>query len=142
VKLVRRGKASIAYATPLTNFAIRQVLAGRRVGTRRNCRDVFAVAAQQRRGFSLDSLNSDGREPNIWVEALTDNRQTPLPDQVAFRLDFPAWLGVLKRRDQKLVKFLAVGNTPAEAAQQFRVSQARVSQLRAELRVGWQAFQG
>jgi hypothetical protein len=103
---------------------------------------VFAVAAQQRRGFSLDSLNSDGREPNIWVEALTDNRQTPVPDQVAFRLDFPAWLGVLKRRDQKLVKFLAVGNTPAEAAQQFRVSQARVSQLRAELRVGWQAFQG
>jgi hypothetical protein len=28
VKLVRRGKASIAYATPLTNFAIRQVLRG------------------------------------------------------------------------------------------------------------------
>ena len=63
-----------------------------------------------------------------------------MPDQVAFRLDFASWLADLKRRDRKLVRFLAVGNTPSEAAGRFGVSRARMSQLRAELRTSWEAF--
>ena len=40
VRLAERGKAKIAYAVPLANFAIRQVLDGRRVGNKLNIHDV------------------------------------------------------------------------------------------------------
>ena len=36
VLLVRRGKESVAYATPLAQYAIRQVNDGRRVGSHQN----------------------------------------------------------------------------------------------------------
>src|SRR5450432_3340159 len=50
--LVSRGKANLAYATPLANYAIRRVLAGRRVGTKLNSGDVCSVVAQRRWGFT------------------------------------------------------------------------------------------
>jgi hypothetical protein len=140
-RLVRAGKADLAYATPLANFAIRQVLAGRRVGTKLNCRDVFSAVAQRRWGFTLKNFPSNGSESNIWCEILADDTLTPVPDQVAFRMDFPVWLKIQGRRKRELAKFLAVGNTATEAAQRFRVSIPRISQLRSELQASWDAFQ-
>ena len=140
--LVNRGKANIAYATPLANYAIRQVLAGRRVGTKLNSNDVSAVVARRRRRFTVQNIPSNGSEPNIWSEILADDSLTPVPDQVAFRVDFPAWLRIQNRRKRELAKFLAVGNTATEAARRFRVSGARVSQLRSELQASWREFQG
>ncbi len=142
VALVRRGKADIAYATPLANYAIRQALAGRRVGAKTNCRDVSSVVAQRRWGFTLENLSWNGSGANIWSEILADDTLTPVGDQVAFRLDFRAWWGTLNRRDRRLARFLALGNTASEAAQRFCVSNPRISQLRSELQVSWQAFQG
>ena len=52
-RLVRAGKEDLAYATPLANFAIRQVIAGRRVGNKHNVRDVSSVVAQRRGQFTL-----------------------------------------------------------------------------------------
>ena len=140
--LVSRGKANLAYATPLANFAIRQVIAGRRVGTKLNSNDVSSVVAQRRREFTLQNIPSNGSEPNVWSEILADDSLTPVPDQVAFRLDFPAWLRIQNRRKRELAKFLAVGNSATEAARRFGVSGARVSQLRSELQASWEAFQG
>ena len=140
--LVSRGKASIAYATPLANYAIRQVIAGRRVGTKLNSRDVSSIMAQRHQGFTRRTLPSNGSESDSWSEILADDTLTPVPDQAAFRLDFPAWLRIQTRRKRELAKFLAVGNTATEAARQFRVSGARVSQLRSELQESWREFQG
>jgi len=140
--LVSRGKANIAYATPLANYAIRQVIAGRRVGTKLNSNDVSSPVAQRRRGFTLQNIPSNGSESNIWSEILADNTATPVPDQAAFRLDFPAWLRVQNRRKRELAKFLAVGNSASEAAQRFGVSIPRISQLRSELQASWEEFQG
>ena len=140
--LVRRDKANIAYATPLANYAIRQVIAGRRVGTKLNSNDVTSVLAQRRGGFALQTLPSEGFEPDVWSEILADNTATPVPDQAAFRLDFPAWLRIQNHRKQELARFLAVGNSATEAARRFRVSGARVSQLRGELQASWEEFQG
>jgi hypothetical protein len=141
-RLVRAGKADLAFATPLADFAIRQVIAGRRVGTKLNSRDVFSVVAQRRQGFSVQTLPSESSGSNIWCEILADDTLTPVPDQVAFRLDFPAWLKIQNRRKRELAKFLAVGNSATEAAQRFRVTAARISQLRGELQASWQEFQG
>jgi hypothetical protein len=139
-RLSELGKLDVAYASPLARFGVARLRAGRRIGSKQNARDVFSVAAQRRLGFSLVSLHATCSDSEIWEEALADDTLTPIPDQVAFRLDFPAWLQALNRRDRKLVKFLALGNTPSEAAQQFRVSKARISQLRKELHSRWQAF--
>jgi transposase-like protein len=67
---------------------------------------------------------------------------TPVADAAAFLLDFPAWLGNLRRRDRDLIKFLSLGTSPRETARRFRVSHARISQLRGVLRSSWQEFQG
>ena len=40
VRLVNRGKSDVVYPSPLANYACRQVLAGRSLGTRLNVRDV------------------------------------------------------------------------------------------------------
>jgi hypothetical protein len=141
-RLFELGKLDVAYASPLARFGVARFRAGRRIGSRQNAGDVFSGAAQRRVGFSLVSLHSTCSGSEIWEEALADDTLTPIPDQVAFRLDFPAWLQGLSRRDRKLAKFLALGNTPSEAARQFGVSRARVSQLRKELQASWQAFQG
>jgi hypothetical protein len=140
--LVSRGKANIAYATPLANYAIRRVLAGRRVCTKVNCRDVSSAVAQRRWGFRLVNLNSNSSGANIWSEILADDRLTAVPDQVAFRMDFQAWLKIQNQRNRELARFLALGNTAKEAAQRFCVSTPRISQLRNELEANWQAFQG
>jgi hypothetical protein len=140
-RLARAGKAELAFATPLADFAIRQVLAGRRVGTKQNCHDVFSALSPRQRGSSLSSLPSDC-SASSWSEMLADDTTTPVPDQVAFRLDFPAWLRSQHRRNRNLAKFLAVGNTATQAARRFGVSVPRISQLRTELQASWQAFQG
>jgi hypothetical protein len=140
-RLVERGKQDIAYATPLARYAVARYRAGRCIGNRLNSRDVCDVTAQRRRGFSLHSLNIAATS-NAWHAALADDTLTPILDQVAFRMDFPAWLQTLSRRDQKLAMFLAVGNTPSEASRQFRISVARISQVRRELRRSWKVFEG
>ena len=134
-RLIELGKHDLAFATPLARFSVARFRSGRRVGNRLNCRDVSSTVAQRRRGFVVES------QP-CWLEILADNKSTPVPDQVAFRMDFSAWLTVHKRRKRELVRFLALGYKPSEAALRFGVSQARICQLRRELQVSWEEFQG
>jgi len=137
-RLAERGKLDLVYATPLARYGVARVCAGRYAASRWNSKDVYA----RQTGLRVVSLESNSRGSSLWAEMLTDDTLTPVPDQVAFRLDFAAWLADLKRRDRKLVRFLAVGNTPSEAAGRFGVSRARVSQLRRELRINWESCQG
>jgi len=80
-------------------------------------------------------------EEGVFIEVLADNRLTPVPDQVVFRIDFLLGLDLQNRRDRALAKFLALGNSATEAARHFGVSEARVSQVRSKLRSSWQEFQ-
>jgi len=130
-RLVELGKRDVVYASPLARFAVARIRVGRRVGTKLKSRDVLAIANHCRRALLSN-----------WVDMLADDSLTPVPDQVAFRLDFRAWLRMLKQRDRKLVKYMAMGNSPREAAERFAISTARVSQLRGELQASWTAFQG
>jgi hypothetical protein len=65
-----------------------------------------------------------------------------VPDIVAFRCDFPAWLETLSCRDRRIAKFLALGNRTSDAARKFDVCEGRISQLRRELAESWKAFTG
>jgi hypothetical protein len=68
-----------------------------------------------------------------------DARAT-IPDTVATKLDFEAWLATRSERDQQVCLSLASGATTTEVAERFRVSLARISQIRSESRASWEAY--
>ena len=140
-RLVARGKADLAYPSALAWFAVRQIRDGRRVGSRLNVKDVSSPYARRRTGFRVGPLVKrlpGGRWEELVVE---DERSTPA-DVAACRLDFRAWLRRLDRRRRQVAVKLAEGETTKDAARHFDVSQARISQLRRELKDCWHEFQG
>ena len=140
-RLVARGKLELAYPSALAWFAVRQVREGRRVGSRRSVRDTLSSYAQRRKGFHVKSL-TELRSGGGWQELVVEDRHATPADVASIRLDFEAWLKRLDRRRRRIALKLAEGETTTSAARHFSVSQARVSQLRRELRDSWQAFQG
>ncbi len=59
-----------------------------------------------------------------------------------FIIDYKAWLRQLKPRHRRIAKLLATGESTRRAAETFRVSDGRISQVRAELKDSWARFQG
>jgi hypothetical protein len=127
----------------LATYAIAHVRAGRSVGVHFNGRDVMSVHAQRCRGFGVVPLaGTVDRFGRSWRETLVDKRSYSPGDAAAFRLDFKAWLKRLSARDRALVNVLAGGESTSTAAKRFGVSDARLSQIRRELKRDWEFFQG
>jgi len=143
VRLVRRGKDPASFVTALATFAARAVRSGRRLCGREPAREALSALSQARHGYVVASLpGASTLIGSVFDEALRDNRRTPVDEQAAFRLDFPAWLCSLGRRDRRLAEAMALGHRTGELARRFRVSPARVSQLRREFHDGWVWFCG
>jgi hypothetical protein len=131
-RLAKLGKGDLAYASPLARFGVARFRAGRRIGSKLSSTDAFAANVQCQRVFATSQV----------FDLLADDSLTPVADQVAFRLDLAAWLRMLSGRDRRLAMYLAMGNTAGEAAGLFKISRARVSQVRKKLQRSWYAFQG
>ncbi len=143
VRLVERGKDPTVFPTALASFAARAVRAGRRVAGQESARDVLSPVAQARHGFIVEKLPDVatlGDHP--LADALADNTVTPPDEQVAFRLDFPAWLSTLGDRNRRVAEALMLGDRTTDVAGRHGMSAARVSQLRREFRRDWRAFCG
>ena len=144
VRLFEQGRIDLAYPTVLARFAVAQIQDGRRVGNRRNTKEMLAKRAQKRHGFVVERLDRFDKYSGEWIEAVVEDTHTPVPDQAAFRCDFPAWLATRSPRNRKIAEALAVGHTTSEVARQFGISAGRVSQLRGELQAAdrvWHAAQ-
>jgi hypothetical protein len=76
------------------------------------------------------------------ADALLDNTVSPVLDQVAFRLDFPAWRRTRTERDRRLIDCMMTGESTAILARLFGVSAARISQMRREFHRDWHSFCG
>ncbi len=139
-RLYERGEPQRIFASALARFAIKQFHDGRRVGTPQCTRDVFSPRVQSMAGFGVCSLNGPNPHDKDWVECLVDERRTPVPDQVAFRVDFPTWLTSHSKRDQRIVNKSAQRYSTSEVAGEFQISLGRVSQLRRELAESWREF--
>jgi transposase-like protein len=140
VRLAKRGKLDMAHPTVLARYAVGQIRDGRRVGIKRNVRDVMSPHARRKKGFILESLDRFDRVEGEWLEAVVEDDRTPIADQVAFRIDFPKWLGLLRKRDRLIAEALATGHSTSEVAAQFRLSRGRISQMRREYFESWKAF--
>src|ERR1700690_3391560 len=94
---------------------------------------------QLRHNFVVDSFPDKSTESgNIWDEALHDNAQSPVPDQVCFRVDFPAWRKGYPRRQRKIIDNMMASERTFDLAKRHGLSPARVSQLRREFHNSWQ----
>jgi hypothetical protein len=145
--LARRGKKPEEFVTTLALRCSQAVKAGRRLVGCETGQDVLSPVAQVRHGVRVTRLPDHDRAhdrhplPDELADALTDNTKSAVPEQAAFRVDFPRWRASLRRRDRRVLDALAGGERTADAARRFKLSPGRISQLRREFEEGWWAFQ-
>src|SRR5262249_51669902 len=111
------------FASALATYAARAVSSGRRLCGQEKASDALSPLAQQRRGFSVGALpDISTMSGNPLEEALRDNTQTEVPDQVHFRLEFPRWRRTRTHRDRRLIDDLMKGERTLSAAHKFGIS--------------------
>jgi hypothetical protein len=136
------GKAHLAYATVLAWHGVGHYREGRRVGSRSIVTDAMSEGCQRRNGHIVGRLEQFDDRTGRWREILIEDRTTGPAETAATRLDFADWLDTLSTRDRRLAETLALGETTGRVARMFRISAARVSQLRRELSDNWHRFVG
>jgi hypothetical protein len=119
-------------------------------------RDALNPQAQRRHNFKVESLSHSTRcgyerlygEPygqkdmDAFEERLRDNTQSPVPDQAAFRIDYPLWLLRLGARNRDIATDMAQDLRTGELAAKYGTSPGRISQLRREFHTDWLRFHG
>jgi len=143
VRLQEQGKHAAEFPSVLAVFAVRRVRAGRRLCGKERSKDVLTPLAQVRHSFTVAPLPSGSRlGDNVFDQALQDNMQTPVPEQVCFRCDFPRWQGTRSDRDRRLIDDLMIGGRTSQVASKHGLSPSRVAQLRREFHEDWERFCG
>jgi hypothetical protein len=154
-RLAQGGKDMAAFLPTLVSFAARSVKTGRRLCGQERARDVLSFRAQQRGDFTVESLPlTPARSRHVledtlnsrdeldgYADRLRDNTQTPVPDQAAFRIDWPRFFKTLSSRDRRLAGFLSLVNSALAAARKFGLSPGRVTQLRQKWCRDWRALE-
>jgi hypothetical protein len=140
VRLVEFGKSHVAAATPLARFALAQARDGRKVGGKLNVRDVMSVSCRNRNEVVVEQLDCWDAATECWQEVLVEDKTCTPAELAASRIDFIAWLASLSVRGREIAKMLANGGGTLEVASKFKLSPARVSQLRRELWESWVEF--
>lgn len=139
-RLCQQGRGGVANASSLARYAVAHYRVGRRVSQALNVKDVMSPHCQYRKGVRVESLAASERPTAEWQEMLVENRQVSPADLAASRIDYPAWLSTLGPFRRRIAETLATGETTRQAALQFGVSPARISQLRREFLNAWEAF--
>ena len=144
VRLARRGKLDQAYPSILAKFAEKQTRDHRITGGHLSIKDILSKYCQVNKGVVVERLDRREKDDeNAWCEAVVeDTRTAPVPDIVAFRVDFADWLKSLRRRDRRIAEALSLGHSTSHAARKFKVSAGRISQLRREFAQSWRRFVG
>ena len=143
VRLANRGRDAARFPSMVATFAARAVKSGRRLCGQEKAHDVLSATAQRRYDFRVEQL-PENTVPcrNLLRDALADNTVTPPDEQVAFRLDFAAWLITRTQRDQHVAADLMLGERTLAVARKFSLTPARISQLRRDFAGDWQRFCG
>jgi hypothetical protein len=141
VRLSAQGKDPQKLFRPLLRFCVLAIKDDRRVGSRRNARDLCHRA--RRDGIRILSLESRyDASGSCWKDILAETRAFSPAETAAARLDMESWLSRQSVRNQSIARRLALGEQTSSVAAAFRVSCARISQLRRELEASWERFQG
>lgn len=140
-RLVGRGRDPAEFIVTFARLAARAVLNGRRLAGQVRARDAYSRMSYRKGGFNPQHVS-----PRLlcigtpFAEALADNTQSPVPQQVQFRCDFPAWRNFLPLRKQQIIALLALGHRTKDVADAMRITPARVSQMRSEFQRDYLQF--
>jgi hypothetical protein len=141
VHLAKKGRDASQFPASLVYRAAQHVRSGRRLCGQEPMKDPLSWTCQKQRGFTVHCLPDFAKlEGNAYDEVLHDNTQTPVDEQVQFRIDWPAFLQTRSERDRALIGQMALGERTLDLADDFGVSPARISQLRAEYQHAWNRF--
>jgi hypothetical protein len=142
-RLVAQGRDPSTFVTAFTRLAALAVSSGRRLCGQETARDALSSACQRRQRFTVVPIaDGCGARVSVFDDALRDNMQSPIPNQVQFRIDYPSWRATLDDRRQHLVDAMMEGYSTSDLATQFGVTAGRVSQLRREFHDSYAAFCG
>jgi hypothetical protein len=143
VNCARNGKDATTFPMALARFAAQGVHNGRRLCGQEKINEVLSPRAQREHNFTVVSLpEGSSLNGNVFDEALIDNTRTPVDEQVAFRLDFPAWRRTRSDRDRRVIDDLMVGERTMDVADNHGLTAARISQLRRDFYEDWTRFCG
>lgn len=156
IRLCEKGKDITKFRMVFIYLVAKAVKSGRRICGQEKAKDVLSPLAQQRHNFVVESLPASTRVPHehlygeprgqrkqdAYEERLKDNMVSPIPDQVQFRIDFPAWLATLTPRERKLIRAMALNEKTSDLSKEFEVSPGRISQMRKEFQQGWHRYIG
>jgi hypothetical protein len=143
LSLEAKGKDVNEFISVLASYAARHVRAGRKLCGMEKSKDVLSPLAQTKRCFTVSKLpDLSTLTGTPMEEALHDNTRSPVPDQVAFRCDFPRWRSSRCDRDRRLIDELMLGERTLDIARRHGLTPGRISQLRRELHTDWQRFCG
>ena len=155
-RLYQRGKDPGEFVYNFTRCLVRAVSAGRRVTGMLKTKDVMSPRCQQMRGFKVESLPMSSRtsHENLYAEVhgqrdhdafeerLQDNRMTPVPEQAAFRIDFPVWLKSWSERDKRIIADMMKNERTFDLSKKYGCSPGRISQKREQYHRDWDRFNG
>jgi hypothetical protein len=156
LRLSEQGKDVFDFPMAFAALLTRAVKCGRKLCGQERSREVLSFVAQARHGFGVEPLPhsiSSSHEclyasplgqqaQDAFEERLRDNTQTPVADQVAFRIDFPLWRCTRTERDRRVIDALMAGGRTKDVSQRFGLSPGRVSQLRRDFLEDWRRFTG
>jgi DNA-directed RNA polymerase specialized sigma24 family protein len=141
LRLDRRGIDPARFPRLFARRLVGSVNGGRRTARQDRRNDLLSPRCHLRRGVTLVALGAWPDEAfGPWRESLTDDLKTPVPEQVAFRLDFPAWVRTLKPRCRRMVLDLAAGVRASRVARKYGITLQYLCRLRRALSRHWQAF--
>jgi hypothetical protein len=141
LRLAERGKDATRFPTALASYAARAVRCGRKLAGMDRASDVLSPLAQLRKGFAVCKLpDCSTLDGSLLDEALADNTQSPVVEQVCFRLDFPPWRASRNERDRRVLDDLMLGERTLDVAARHALSPGRVSQLRREFLTDWRRY--
>lgn len=139
-RLALDRRTHVASAVSLVHYATAGYRSGRRLGAALNVNDICSRHCQLRRGVKVERFGDAGQAN--WQEALVEDHTVTPAELAASRIDYPAFLERLSRRDRDVAEILATGESTSRVAKLFGLSIGRVSQLRRELYLAWQEFHG
>src|SRR5262249_50608990 len=154
LRLSEQGKDVFDFPMAFAALLARAVRCGRRLCGQERAGDVLSFVTQQRHGFRVERLPSSTctnheqlyADPHgqalldALEERLRDNTLTPVPDQAAFRIDFPLWRCTPTERDRRVIDALLAGERTKDVSQMFGLCPGRVSQLRRDFLEDWRRF--
>jgi hypothetical protein len=143
IRLAQQGKDATQFVSALASYAARRVHSGGRLTGTEKPKEVLSPWAQREQGFVVGTLPGHSTlSTTPFAEALCDNTQTPVPDQVTFRCDYPPWRASHTERDRRIIDALILGERTTVVAARHGLSASRISQMRHELHEEWRRFCG